>query len=428
MTDSRDSVADELSAPLGVTKRKPRFPVIPPAALPITAGALGSFAALVLGWALFADGPFGGEPIATASVDLHQDRGAERARGEPKPIDPSRSSSDQPSRNDRPNRYDGPEPKVVQPATPIAVPSTVTIIDGTNGKRQEVAIPGPAAQKGVGEEPIDPRVAERSAQGVIPKIAPDGTRPAEAFAQPVKALPGKSTAPRIAIVVEGLGISAAGTAEALAKLPGPVTLAFAPYGDNLPRLAARGRESGHELLLQVPMEPFDYPNNDPGPQALLTSLDAAQNVGRFRWLMSRMQGYVGIINYMGARFTTSEPALAPILREMAMRGLIYVEDGSVPRSLASDIAGANNLPFARADLAIDAAPSTADIDRSLARLERAARERSYAVGVANALPAAIDRVAAWAKGAETRGIQLVPISAIANRTSKDRMSDVRDQK
>ena len=58
-------------------------------------------------------------------------------------------------------------------------------------------------------------------------------------------------------------------------------------------LVARARGEGHEVLLQVPMEPFDYPDNDPGPQTLLTSLDAGQNIDRLHWLMSRFQGYVG---------------------------------------------------------------------------------------------------------------------------------------
>jgi uncharacterized protein len=194
-----------------------------------------------------------------------------------------------------------------------------------------------------------------------------------------------------------------------------VTLAFAPYGADLDRLAARARESGHELLLQVPMEPFDYPDNDPGPQTLLTSLSAGQNVDRLHWLMSRLQGYVGLANYMGGRFTASEPALAPILREAAKRGLIYVEDGTSPRSLAGQIAGANNLPYAKADLMIDAVPSASEIDRALARLDKTARERGVAVGIANALPASIERVANWAKAAESRGILLVPISAVAVR-------------
>ena len=59
------------------------------------------------------------------------------------------------------------------------------------------------------------------------------------------------------------------------------------------------------------MEPFDYPDNDPGPQTLLTSLTPQQNVDRLYWLMSRFQGYVGLINMMGARFTASEQSFAP---------------------------------------------------------------------------------------------------------------------
>jgi polysaccharide deacetylase 2 family uncharacterized protein YibQ len=169
------------------------------------------------------------------------------------------------------------------------------------------------------------------------------------------------------------------------------------------------------VLVQVPMEPFDFPDNDPGPQTLLTSLDTGQNIDRLHWLMSRFQGYVGIANYMGARFTASEPALAPVLRETAKRGLIYVDDGASPRSLASQIAGANNLPFAKAEVVIDAVPTATEIDRALGRLEAAARERGTAVGIAGALPVAIDRIAKWAKAAEGRGFTLVPISAVANK-------------
>src|SRR5690606_12907935 len=129
------------------------------------------------------------------------------------------------------------------------------------------------------------------------------------------------------------------TAEAMEKLPAAVTLAFVPYGANLDSLAANARARGHEILLQVPMEPFDYPDNDPGPQTLLTSLSSAQNVDRLHWLMARVQGYVGVASLMGSRFTASDAALAPILREVAKRGLIYVDDGASARSVAGQIAG-----------------------------------------------------------------------------------------
>ena len=200
-------------------------------------------------------------------------------------------------------------------------------------------------------------------------------RPADAFARPVEPLPGRPDAPRIALIVGGLGISASATADAIAKLPGPVTLAFMPYGADVAAMVARARGEGHEILLQAPMEPFDYPENDPGPQTLFTSLTPEQNIDRLYWLMSRFQGYVGIIGAMGARFTASEPAFAPVLRETAKRGLIFVDDGSNPRSVAGRVAGANNLPFAKADIVLDSVPTPAEIDHALGRLEMAARER-----------------------------------------------------
>ena len=249
----------------------------------------------------------------------------------------------------------------------------------------------------------------------MPKIAPDGSRPSEVYARPAKTIPGKPNAPRIAIVIAGLGISTTGTSNALSKLPDTVTFAFTPYSGNVDQLAARARSEGHEILLQIPMEPFDYPDNDPGPQTLLTTLDAGQNIDRLQWLMSRFQGYVGIANYMGERFTASEQALAPIMKEAGKRGLLVIDDGSSQRSVAPQVATAHGLAFAKAEVTIDSIPSPVDIDRALGRLERIARERGVAVGISGAVPVAIERIAKWAKAAESKGILLVPISAIANR-------------
>ena len=244
-------------------------------------------------------------------------------------------------------------------------------------------------------------------------IAADGTRPSTAYARPRDLPANRKDAPRIAIVVSGVGISASGTADAFGKLPPTVTIALAPYAADVEKLAARALGENHEVLLQVPMEPFDYPDNDPGPQTLLTSLTAAQNIDRLQYVMSRMQGYVGITNYMGGRFTASEPMLAPILRETAKRGLIYVDDGASTRSVAGQVAGSNGLPFAKTDLVLDATPTAAEIDRSLARLEMLARDNGSAVGFAAAQPGTIARIADWAKKVEDRGFVLVPITMVA---------------
>ena len=189
-----------------------------------------------------------------------------------------------------------------------------------------------------------------------------------------------------------------------------MTLAFTPYGSDPGKLAERARAQRHEILLQIPMEPFDYPDNDPGPQTLLTSLNAEQNLDRMYWHLSRFQGYAGIANFMGGRFVVADAVMQPIIREAAKRGLGYFDDGSAPRSVASSLAGAQAMPFAKADVTIDAVPTAVEIDRALGNLENLAKERGTAVGVASALPISIERIGVWTKALESRGIMLVPLT------------------
>ena len=131
--------------------------------------------------------------------------------------------------------------------------------------------------------------------------------------------------------------------------------------------------------------------------------------------MSRFQGYVGVANQMGDRLTASEAAFAPILREIGNRGLIYVDDGSSPKSLAGQIATTAGSGFAKANLVLDAVPSAVEIDRALAKLEGLARQNGMAVGFATAWPVVIERIAKWSKTVEGRGVSLVPITAAAAR-------------
>jgi polysaccharide deacetylase 2 family uncharacterized protein YibQ len=397
-------MTDDLSTPLGQTT-KPKRRLLPPLAIPqLLAGFLGLCVIFFIGWIAIVDDPLGGEPVVVVAADVRAPAAKNNDAAAPKAA--AQSSAAAPAGG-----------------------QTVTIIDGMSGKRQEVVVGGAGNGTPSGSNPaspqgnpspsasaapaFDPRLVEASAHGLIPKIGPDGARPSELYAQPAKvSVPSSS---RVVLVVTGLGIGASGTFGALGKLPGPVTLAFAPYGTDLERWIARARGEGHEVLLQIPMEPFDYPDNDPGPQTLLTTLPAEQNLDRLHWFMSRVQGYVGIANYMGARFSANESAMAAVMREGAKRGLIYFDDASSSRSVASQIAAANSSGFAQADLVLDAVPTPAAIDAALVRLESLARERGTAVGVAKASPAAIDRLSQWAKTAESRGIALVPISAIANK-------------
>ncbi len=255
----------------------------------------------------------------------------------------------------------------------------------------------------------DHALVETSKYGPLPRIAADGRRPLDVYARPSD--PGTGNA-RIAIVIGGVGIDPDGTQRAIADLPGTVTLAFAPYGDDLDRILAAARSSGHEILLQLPLEPYNYPQVDPGPKTLTVKATAAQNLDRLHWLMGRLTNYVGVVNYMGALFTSETPALTPVLADVGQRGLLYLDDGSSPRSVARSVA-TGRVPFLKADLVLDTDLTAAAIDNRLQLLQTVARDRGYAIATATAFPTTIDRVAAFIKDAADHNITVVPLSALA---------------
>jgi polysaccharide deacetylase 2 family uncharacterized protein YibQ len=388
---------DDLSAPLGQkTERRKRRLRLPFSALQALAGLLGMFLLGFLGFALFNNNPLGGEPVA--HVAIGQNVVDEKASAE--------ASSG----------HEHGEKTASKPAAARGGEKTVTIIDGSSGKRQDVVI-GAGAGSDVGSGPaatpvmmtgIDQRLLEKTRYGMIPVVA-DGLKPFTVYAAEAdRARAAKM--PVVSIVVAGLGVGAAKTTEAIMKLPGAVTLAFTPYGSDPGKLAERARAQHHEILLQIPMEPYDYPDNDPGPQTLLATLGPEENLDRLYWHLGRLQGYAGIANFMGARFVATDTAMTPIIREAAKRGLAYFDDGSAPRSAAAALAAGQAIPFAKGDLAIDAVPTSAEIDRSLARLEALAKERGFAVGTASALPISIDRISAWVKTLDAHGVMLVPLT------------------
>ncbi|MCB9992268.1 MAG: divergent polysaccharide deacetylase family protein [Hyphomicrobiaceae bacterium] len=255
-------------------------------------------------------------------------------------------------------------------------------------------------------------LVEQTKYGDVPRISPQGVTPFKAYSRPSLTPASANGKPLIAIVVTGLGLNEATTVDAVDRLPENITLAFAPYGQSLDRMTNAARRQGHEILLEVPMEPFDYPQSDPGPQTLLTNQPARTNLDNLYWLMARFGGYIGIMNNLGARFSSSAVDFTPIMEELGTRGLAYLDDNSSNRSLSRQLADANQVPFARASLTLDANPSRAAILDKLTELETIAGQSGSAVGVVNALPVSIATITSWAAGLADRDIELVPVSAL----------------
>ena len=260
-----------------------------------------------------------------------------------------------------------------------------------------------------------PDLVAEGPEGPLPVIAPDGRMAWQVYSRPFQAA--DPDTPRIAIVIGGLGLSQAATESAIQQLPGAVTLAFVPYARDLEGWIAQARAAGHEVLLELPMEPFDYPNNDPGPHTLLTTIDADENLQRLDWLLSRFTGYVGVTSFMGAKFTTSADSMEPILAELNDRGLLYLDSKSSRNSVASDIASELELPSVTSNRFIDRVASRVAIDARLFELERIAKSSGSAVGIGFPYPVTIERVSQWAIALRRKRYALAPLSAVVTGQS-----------
>ncbi|MCC3861639.1 divergent polysaccharide deacetylase family protein [Pseudemcibacter aquimaris] len=248
--------------------------------------------------------------------------------------------------------------------------------------------------------------------GLKPALGPDGLVVWKEYARPFE---GAEERPRIAILVTDVGLNSKSSQAAIDNLPGQVDLAFSPYGRNLQDWMDKSRNRGHEGFLMIPTEPLNYPDSDPGPHTLVADMSERENMSRLDWILSQVTGYVGVVNHMGSKFTASEEDMTPVITDLASRGLMLVDARSTRFSMAARLARRTGMPRAMNDRYIDNNLTPSNIQNELAELEKTANTFGAALGMARALPITINEIAEWSKTLEQKGIDLVPVTAIANR-------------
>lgn len=357
-----------------------------------------------------------GAPTAPAPADTGSGALASAALTPSDPADPRSAAPSGPS---------------TEPIDPMADPAeTPAPADGVSGDGRSDRAPTETVQPadeetavpGLPPRPVDPPVQlatapfadliEPGPDGPLPVRGSDGLTPWQAYARPY---PAADPRPRIAIVVAGLGQSAAMTRRTIEQLPGTVTLAFDPYSPTTSGWLEIARDDGHESVLETPMEPLDSGAIDPGPWALMTGLDPSDNRARLYQVLARGAGYVGLMPRDGDRFLTAPAARVPLLEEVADRGLMLLSPADIAAEGLAQAANAAGAPLAVIDAYVDAVPTRSAIELGLARLEEVAVLTGAAVGVINPYPISLDQLEQWAAMLPDRGIALVPLSATVGR-------------
>ncbi len=268
----------------------------------------------------------------------------------------------------------------------------------------------PEIEKG---EPLRPApirdMVEGGPNGLLPKVPPDGRMPWKVYARPFA---GDSEKPKVAILINGVGMSQAAAIAAIEQLPPGVTLSFEPYTSELSEWVSLARTAGHEVTINLPMEPIDFPAIDPGPLGLFTDLDVKQREARLSTILGLATGYIGFVATHGSLFATTDEALKPVLEAIRTRGLAIIDPGLLSNSRVLPLSDAIGLPNARVDMHLDTVPSTEAIQEKLKQLEDMARAKGRAIAIAEPYPLTIRLLAEWSIGLPQKNLELAPVSAL----------------
>jgi hypothetical protein len=308
---------------------------------------------------------------------------------------------------------------IVDPSIDGAMPPEMTGAEGEEPDFMALEPPGGAAAPAADPLPPAPiaAVSREGPEGLLPVIGPKGLTPFTAYRRPFTAEQGRRP---IAIVVGGLGYNVRATQQAIDELPADVTLSFVPYVPDLQGWIDRARADGHEVLIEAPMEPFENKGADTGPQTLRTNLDAKTNISRLETLLAKGAGYIGVMNYQGAKFSANAEASGPIVKALKGRGLAMVGNGISGRAGLGAEARKQGLAFSTADRVLDVRQEAEAIDEQLLNLEALALQNGGALGVGFAYPVTIEQVSAWAANLDQRGYQLAPASALLDQRKAPR--------
>ena len=219
-----------------------------------------------------------------------------------------------------------------------------------------------------------------------------------------------SQKPLIVIVLDDVGVNRAG-ARAAIGLSKAVTLSFMTYADGVADMARQARDNGHDVMLHLPMEPKG--DQDPGPQALLTSLSVAELKTRLNWGLSRFTGYIGVNNHMGSRFTEWTRGMRVVMEEIRQRRVFFMDSKTSPQSVVAREARRAGVPLLIRDIFLDndyKNPET--IVAQLERAEKIAKRRGYVIAIGHPHRQTIAVLEQWFTLAKAKDFKVATVSEL----------------
>ena len=186
--------------------------------------------------------------------------------------------------------------------------------------------------------------------------------------------------PMVAIIIDDLGYDPA-IAGKFMKLDAALTLAVLPRAPYQKKIAVTAHKNGFEVMLHLPMEPREYPRINPGPGALLTTMDPDQLIRTLRENLSRVPHVRGVNNHMGSRLTAISERMNQVFSVLKEQQLFYIDSGTTSHPKSRQSARLFKVPYAARDVFLDHSPDAKQIRRQIRLLLGDAHKYGEAIGI-----------------------------------------------
>ncbi len=313
-----------------------------------------------------------------------------------------------------PERYKGYQGNIMSPSVFDDIGSEVD--DFTTALDVQKKLQGP---KGL-ETAKSLEAVPEEAQEETPAL-PEQERKAEPTAPAAEKRPAPQVAitpathgkPRIAIIIDDMGLNAPRTNEVI-KLPKTLTLAYLPYAPHLDQKTRDAKSYGHELMIHVPMQPMKD-SMDAGPNVLTVDMSKRDLNKALKGVFKSFDGYAGINNHMGSKLTQDREKMSMIMEQLKERNLYFIDSKTIPNSVAAEMAREAGVAYNSRDVFLDHVPTYEFSVAALKQTEDIARKRGSAIAIGHPKENTIKALEEWIPTLKEKGIELVPVSEILKR-------------
>jgi uncharacterized protein len=188
--------------------------------------------------------------------------------------------------------------------------------------------------------------------------------------------------PKVAIIIDDLGYDT-NIAKKFVELEPRLTFSVIPHTPFQKKVADIIRKNGGELMIHMPMEPNEYPEVNPGPGALLTTMEPDQLLAQLKLNLETISDAKGINGHMGSKLTANSEKMYQIFSIIKQRKLYFVDSLTTPHSVCKPSSTLLQVPFAQRDIFIDHFQEPEFISKQIYRLIELAKKNGEAIGIAH---------------------------------------------